>query len=60
MVMTKAKALKIAVDAMRLLKRKYAFDANMHDLYGENNPTTISASKIYNELTEAIKELEKK
>ena len=56
--MTRDKAIQVAIDAMIQQKRKYAFDANMRNLYGENNPTAINASKIYRELVEAIKILE--
>jgi hypothetical protein len=56
--MTRDKAIRVAIDAMKQQRQKYAFDANMRDLYGETNPTAINSSKIYNELTEAIKTLE--
>jgi hypothetical protein len=55
--MTRDKAIRIAIDAMKQLRQKYAFDANLHDLYGETNPTAVNSSKIFKELTEAIKEL---
>lgn len=57
--MTTAQALRRAVIALQKWNRKLAFDANIHDMFGENNPSAANAAKIREQNLAAIKVLEK-
>ncbi len=47
-------AVKVAVEAMRLEMRKLAFDANLHERFGENNPSAVNAHERSEKLRQAI------
>lgn len=55
--MNQKQAIKIAIDAMIELKRKYIFDANMYKM-GLDNPTSSNAYKKVSKLDDAIKQLD--
>lgn len=52
--MSRRKAVRIAVEAMKLEARKYAFDANLYERFGGDSPTMVNAAKKHAELLEAM------
>ena len=59
--MTRKKAIKIAIEAILLQMRRYAFDANTAQRFrreSEWTPTQKNAVKKYKECVKAIEELE--
>jgi hypothetical protein len=49
---------KLCIAALRKQRQQYAFAANTRKIYKTDDPHAIRAEEIYDELTEAIKELE--
>lgn len=52
--MKKRKAIRLAIEAMKLEIRRLNVDANLHEMCGLDSPGAISASKKRAELREAI------
>lgn len=58
--MTRGKAIRVAIEAMQREIRRLSVDANLHEAYGLDSPTAVSASKKRAELRDAILILEQK
>lgn len=56
--MTRARAVRIAVAAMRRELRVIAFDAGVHEHYGARYPQAVAAARRKRELLAAIEQLE--
>jgi Mrp family chromosome partitioning ATPase len=57
---TRGRAIRIAVAAMRRELQVIAFDANMHEHYGARYPQAEAAARRRQDLLAAIEQLEKK
>lgn len=57
--MTRAQAIKLAIDALKAQRHTHAPSANLLRLAGLDTPATQLAAQRYGQLTEAIAELER-
>ena len=56
--MTREKALKLAIEALKKRVQGLAIEANLHDIYHADYPGAVRASKERKQLAEAIRWLE--
>ncbi len=59
LIMTRDRAIKLAVEALKAERHTHAPSANMLKLAGIDSPATRNAARRYDELTEAIDELQR-